>query len=239
MAAKVLITRPLIQSRLYAGELNSLGYETLVEPLLIFEALDFDVPDLLQYQAFLFTSAHGVRVFAAGAEVAGLKAVCVGMATAEAARNVGFAEVYDGGGYTDKLVEYVAKNCDTGKKLLHVRGEHVARPLHVLLSAHGFEVDILMVYKTIKVKKFSDEFLDVLQEGSLDMITFFSRRTTEAFVDLVRESKVESALEGIKALLISSSVLECMKDLNWAGAFVAATPDKAGMTQLIKENDET
>ncbi len=233
----VLITRPLIQARLYAAELEALEHKTIVDPMLSFEALGFEVPDLSTYQGLLFTSAHAVKVFVACVGVCDLPVFCVGTHTESVAKERGFTTVYETGGNAEKMVAFVTDHCtDQTKPLLHVRGEHVAKPLHVLLAGHGFQVDLLHVYKTAQATEFSEGTLAALQEGAIDMVVFFSARTAQAFMNLIRDYKLEEKLAGLKALSISESVLECVDNGNWNGCFVASTPDKAGMTGLIQES---
>ena len=233
----ILITRPLIHAQRYAAELAELGYDSVVEPMLVFESLDFEVPDLTRYQGLLFTSSHGLKVFVEATDVRDVPAFCVGARTAQTARESGFSDVHEGDGDAGKLAADIAAKCaaDIARPFLHVRGARVTKPLHVLLAARGFQVDLLLAYKAVQVDHMCAGTLETLRAGEIDAALFFSARTAQAFAGIVAENKLEAALAGIKILSISDSVLECLKDYNWAGTYVARTPNKAGMTQLICE----
>ncbi|GJL86163.1 MAG: uroporphyrinogen III methyltransferase [Micavibrio sp.] len=126
---------------------------------------------------------------------------------------------------------------DDGNKILflHVRGQHVARPIDEMLKNGGVNADTLVVYRAEKVKALSKICIDKIQNGEIDAVTFFSRRTAENFLVLAKENQLTGALSHIKALCISSGVLECVRIISWAGTYTASQPDRQGMLSLIKD----
>src|SRR5262245_4293126 len=86
---RILLTRPREDTLALAEKLKARGHEILVEPMLeIRFAVDAAV-DLASVRSLLFTSANGVRAFAAASKRRDLAALCVGDTTAAAARSLG------------------------------------------------------------------------------------------------------------------------------------------------------
>ena len=93
MSLRALVTRPEEDARAIAAELRAQGIETILAPMLsIVQRRDPKI-DLSGIQALLFTSANGVRAFAAASGARDLPVFAVGDATAGAARNAGFKNV--------------------------------------------------------------------------------------------------------------------------------------------------
>ena len=236
MTGLVIVTRPEPDASDYADELKAAGFEVFVEPMLEIRPLDFEMPDLAQYDGVLLTSANAVQIKGNGFEGT---VYCVGKHTSEVARNAGFQDVIsvDGTG-ADLLVYILALPDAEGKRFLHVCGTHVAFPIADRLNEAGIQADALPAYESIQVTAFSDAFLDVLKAGDVKAVTFFSKRTAEAFLQnaelVFSESESESLFSGIKALSISDAVVECVRVLPWAASYGSKSPDREGMMQLLK-----
>lgn len=235
MSAFILTTRPAEDGDDYAGQLQAEGFQTLSAPMLEIKTKEFDVPDLSKYQGLLFTSANALRVFAGATPRRDIAVYAVGGHTAEAAESAGFTPVYSADGNAEDLARFVTEKAgNADKPFLHVRGEHISRPLHVLLGAQGFKVDLLPVYTAQMAEGFSPETLDSLKTGRIQAVTFFSRRTAVNFLDLVEQQGLSAELKSIKALCISDEVLKCVQPYSWAGTFVSEAPDRASMLKLLK-----
>jgi len=232
----VVVTRPEPDASDYAGELKAAGFDVFVEPMLEIEALDFERPDLSQYNGVLLTSANAARIPADGFD--GM-VYCVGKHTAQAAKQAGFQNIVSVNGTGVDLFEHLLSLSDVkSQRFLHVCGEHVAFPLVQRLSDAGIETDCLRVYRSKYAEQLSDDFVAALRDGQVNAITFFSKRTAEAFIKNVgvifSESESESIFAGIKVLSISEPVVECVRVLPWGASKVSKTPDRDGMMQLLK-----
>ena len=104
---RILITRPIEDARPLADALEERGIEVLIEPLLEIRHLEDAEIDLQGVQALLFTSANGVRAFAALSPRRDLKALTVGDGSAEVARQAGFGTVESAKGDVEALAALV------------------------------------------------------------------------------------------------------------------------------------
>ena len=234
MPRVILNTRPEPQAGVYHSMLEGEGYAVFTEPMLTRKTLAFDTPAPEGFQALVFTSASAVEVFA-GENIARKNPVfTVGPQTQEAASAAGFQNVTSAQGTADELIAHVADALDpAGGPLLHVRGVYCAQDLKAGLVAMGFGVENLVVYEMENVPDFTPALIAKLEEGAIEVVTFFSKRTAENFDRLVRKHGLVRALGHIKALCISGAVLSYVQSLPWCEAYTAETPDRAGMNALI------
>jgi len=236
MAGLVVITRPINEARDYAAELQDAGFESLIEPMLEIKPCGFEAPDLSAHDGILLTSANSVRCYAdGGGVVSDIHVYCVGKYTAQTARDVGFDSVISVDGTGADLLGYIlGVDGLAGGRFLHVCGRHVAFPIVEGLKKAGVLADALVVYESVQVNGFSDGFMEALEGGLVDAVTFYSKRTADAFVANVVQSESESLFEGIKALCISDAVVKCVRVLPWAASYVSKTPDRDGMMRILR-----
>lgn len=231
----ILITRPEEDAKDFAEDVRQAGFQPLIAPMLNIAALKFDVPDLVDYQALLFTSANAVRVFTDRCDDRNIPVYTVGTRTAQVAQKAGFETVYSAEGTGLDLVDLVtAELRGEGGKLLHVRGVHVAVDVDDLLNDEGFGVDTLVVYEARPADDISAEIRGFIKAGDVEAVTFFSKRTAEQFIKLVQKHNLEGALTGIKSLCISASVLEYVQVLSWQETYKSVQPDRAALLELLK-----
>jgi hypothetical protein len=103
----VWITRARPGALATAERVRDLGFEVLVDPLLVVETLDAEL-DLSHVTALAFTSANGVEAFARLSDARGLPVFAVGRATAKAAHVEGFASVSSADGDVEDLCDLIA-----------------------------------------------------------------------------------------------------------------------------------
>jgi uroporphyrinogen-III synthase len=130
--------------------LRSLGYETVVEPLLTVRFVPGGVIDLRRVAAIAFTSANGVTGFMRRSLERGLTVYAVGAATAVAAKSAGFTKVLSAEGDVEALAAGIAsRRRELAGVVLHAAAVERAGDLEGALRPHGIEVRTLPVYETI------------------------------------------------------------------------------------------
>ncbi len=120
----LLLTRPEPASRRFAAQAAHLGLPVIVAPVLRIVAVAHDVGRLQAARGLVFTSAHAVPAAGPGRC---RPAICVGPATAEAARAAGY-DVTEGPGDALRMMPLL-DGLDEG--WLHPHGAHVAKRLPV------------------------------------------------------------------------------------------------------------
>lgn len=141
MTGYVLVLRPEPGASRTAALLAARGFDPILYPLFAVEPLAWDRPPEGAFDALLLTSANAVRHIGAGiGAMRSLPSYCVGEATAQAARDSGFADVRLGGGDAASTIPLLV--ADGRSRVLHPCGEDV-RPF----DAHGLCIERMPVYR--------------------------------------------------------------------------------------------
>jgi uroporphyrinogen-III synthase len=116
---RLLVLRPEPGASATVDKARRRGLEAIAVPLFEVEPVAWDVPDPAQFDAVLLTSANAVRRGGEGLKaLLGLPVYAVGDATAEAAREAGFAIAAAGGAGVEELLASIGSDL----RLLHLCG---------------------------------------------------------------------------------------------------------------------
>jgi uroporphyrinogen-III synthase len=231
---RILITRPRDDAAALAEKLKARGHEVLVEPMLDIRFVAGVAVDLTGVQAVLFTSANGVRAFAAAEKRRDLPAFCVGDTTAVAARAAGFTTVESAAGNVDALASLVLQKLKPANgALLHAAGNAVAGDLAGQLKKDGFDVRRVVLYTADPSSGLSPVTAAALKARQIDIVVFFSARSAETFVRLVRAGGLAPSLSKTVALGLSPQVNEAAIGLPWAMMESARQPQEADVIRAI------
>jgi len=234
---RILVTRPREDGAPLAEKLAAAGHQVVTESLLQIRFIPGATVDLDNVQAILFTSANGVRAFAAAESRRDLPAFAVGESTAARARAAGFSSVESAGGNVEDLAKLVgARLQPTGGALLHAAGRDIAGDLAGTLEAAGFHVRRAVLYAAEPVARLSPGTEAALRAGDIDAVLFYSPRTAETFCRLVREADLAPAMSKTVAIGISGAALAPVKGLPWAAVEAAPQPTEADLLTVIERH---
>src|SRR5438309_513916 len=104
---RLLLTRPRDDAEALAQTLKRHGHEAVVAPLTQIRPLPVTEIPLAGVQAFVATSANGIRAFAARSAVRNLPVYAVGPQTAETAKAAGFHQIISANGDSAALATTV------------------------------------------------------------------------------------------------------------------------------------
>lgn len=189
--------------------------EIVISPLLRIEQITPDV--LPEAEAMIFTSVHGVAGYAAVGGQAGKPALCVGEATAKAARDAGF----DVELATPDAARLKPKLAGETRKLLHARGAHVAADL----TGVATDCESVVVYDQI-AQNLSAQARDLLHSGRPVVVPLFSPRSAALFADEAGGAK------GLIGIFISEAAAHKAADVPWVRKVTAEMPDAETMLRL-------
>jgi uroporphyrinogen-III synthase len=233
-----LITRPLEDAKPLAELLAGRGVECTVEPLLEIAPHPEATIDLDGVQALLFTSANGVRAFAAKSSRRDLKVLTVGDGSATVARELGFSNVTAAGGDVEALAELAIRELDPeAGPLFHGAASVLAGDLQGKLEAAGFTLRRVVLYEAKTATTLTHETRMNLALGGIDMVLLFSPRTARTFAELWRAAEAPS-LNKTTALCLSAAVAREIADLGWQRIETAASPDQPAMLSLVEAEIE-
>jgi uroporphyrinogen-III synthase len=235
---KALVTRPREDAVALAAALEARGMAPVLEPLLeirfVQDGRRVLAPMLDGAQAALFTSANGVRAFAAATERRDLAAFAVGDASAAAARAAGFAAVQSAAGDVAALAALVRRKLDPRRgALIHAAAREVAGDLAGMLGTDGFAVRRAVLYEAVAAARLSDATAALLRDGRIELALFFSPRTAASFVRLLHAAGLSGASNGMTAVTLSSAVAATLDGLGWRDVRVAAARTEAAMLDAV------
>lgn len=216
---RLLIVRPEPGASGTAARVRAMGHAATVQPLLATEALDWVLPAPLP-DAVLITSAAAVRH--AGPAVAGLQhlpALCVGEATATAARAAGWQAAAAGPGTVQALLDDAARS--PHRRLLHLAGED-RTPVRV---PPMLTVTTVIVYRAVLHP------LPALP--AVDAVLLHSPRTARQFA--AEWDRLGGRRSSLRLFAISPATLAAAGP-GWASGEAAAAPAEAALLAMLPES---
>lgn len=234
---RILVTRPEDDATALVRLLGERGIDAVIEPLLVIEHVAGAALDLEGVQALLMTSANGARACAAATKRRDLAVFAVGDATARAATEAGFRTIESAAGDVGALADLVRERLDPGAGgLVHVAASTVAGDLGGALRASGFAYRREILYRARQATAFSQATRSALRDQALDGALFFSPRTAQTFVSLVRDGRLCECCEVMVALCLSAAVADELAALPWRAVRIARRPDQGSLVALVDED---
>ncbi|WP_370676394.1 uroporphyrinogen-III synthase [Pleomorphomonas sp. PLEO] len=186
----LLVLRPEPQASDMVAALVARGVAALAEPMLTIEPAD-DPAGLVRAadpntEALILTSRQTVAILkgAGGLDaLTGLPVIAVGAGTAHDARAAGFADVRSADGNADDLVDLVARS--GFHRLVHAGGRDKAGDIAGRLAGLGVTVAEAELYRAEPRQTLAPEVTAAFAEGRIDGLVVASRRSAQAFVDLM------------------------------------------------------
>ncbi|HEY3694908.1 uroporphyrinogen-III synthase [Phenylobacterium sp.] len=224
---KVWITRAQPGAGATAVRVRALGHEPFVAPLLSVAPQGRGPIDLAGVGALAFTSANGVRAFAARSPERALCVFAVGEATAKAARATGFAEVLASDGDVADLAERIAvRRRGLAGEVLHPGAAEPAGDLTGRLRGLGLAARSLAVYRS-EPAAFGPEQAAAL--GGLDLALVHSPKAAAALAEVLAAFPAPR----LRVLAISEAAIRPLAGTPLAGKVFAPRPSEAALLNLI------
>lgn len=228
---RILLTRPRAQSEAFAAEIATDGWEAVIWPVIEIVTTLRAAPDWGDAEAVILTSARAAEALAPfGAPP--LPALCVGGATAAAARAAGFAEVRESGGDAAALVSAILSG-EGPRRFLHVRGRDAAGDVVGALRAAGREAREIVAYAAEPSGPPPAEVDAAMRAGSLSAAALFSPRSAALFARAAPEAW-RAAYPGMTAFAISAAAAAPLKGLGFGAMRVAERPDAAAFRAMLR-----
>lgn len=214
---RVWVTRAEPGAARTAARLKAPGFEPVVAPVLAIRPLTPEI-DLTGVAALAFTSVNGVEAFAARNVERALPVFTVGDATAQAAREAGFATVRSAAGDVHALAALIAEAAP-GLVLAPGAAEPAA-DLAALLTGKA-RVRMIAVYEAVET--------GVPAPAGFDAVLVHSPRAARAL------ALNAWALDDRIAVAISAAAAEPLEDLSLREIRIAAKPTDAALIEGLGE----
>ena len=157
----------------------------------------------------------------------------VGEATAEAAWDLGFAEVTAGPGTAAGLARLIAREVAPERgPLVHLAGETLAFDLEAALGAHGFTVRKAVLYRAVPAKALPPEAVALIASGRPKGVVLMSPRTAQTFAALIAKHGLVTQAKSLVCYCLSEAVAEAVAPLG-CEIRVAARPREEDILALL------
>ncbi|MCB1379244.1 MAG: uroporphyrinogen-III synthase [Alphaproteobacteria bacterium] len=229
---RVIVTRPEDDAASLRGDLERLGHDVIVQPLLlIVRRAGVAIPQL-PYQAVLATSANGIRCLPTLGSLRDLPMLTVGQQSLAAAKAAGFTNAEAHGGDVHGLADHVhAVLRPENGPLLYLAGAEVAGDLQAQLTAVGFHCVKVVLYDAVPAQSLGAAGW-ALKDGRADAVLLYSPRTARIWLSLVKAQGVEDQAASLFTLCLSRNVAVQLPG-SWR-IHVAEKPDNAAMLGLLE-----
>lgn len=234
----VLVTRPEPDNRATADALVVRGFDVVLSPMLVFQALPLR-DDEARYSGTIVTSANALRAIAGHSLIARLKELplfAVGEQTAQAARDAGFAQVLAAGGDAVSLRECVVAHktkAAPDAPWLYLAAADVSRDLAVELRARSIPVATRQVYRMAMAERFAQDVTDALAQGKIDAVLHYSRRSAQAFIAAARQAGFEISALALPQCCLSERTAEPLREAGSTRVAVADAPREEALLAAL------
>jgi len=227
----ILLTRPGADSERLEPQFSALGATCLIWPLteIVFARALIDVPS--GTQALVFTSANGVRAFAAASEQRDLAVFTVGTRTAAVARAAGFTRVESAGGTVNDLARVLTAG--PRRRLFYPRGRDVSADLGDLLGDE-FNLEEQSVYAADPGGPPPPAVENALRAGQIGLITLWSRRAGDILANHLSRN-LGWPLRNTRLLAVSKNAAAALASCEFGGTVVAKSPDAPAMLDAVAD----
>lgn len=235
---RVLVTRPQPSAAATAARLEAMGHvavllpvmEAVHQPQAALEALAHP------HSAIAVTSAEAFRALASEkAELAPYlqtPVYCVGPATAQAARQMGFRTVISGSGTGVSLARIVtAASANLAGGLVYLAGSPRSPAFEAGLRAAGIACRTAETYRMSAIAYAPETVERLLRPPIPDVALFYSHETARHFFALL-SPKAAGALSGIRLICLSEHVANAIPS-GFGPVAIATEPSEEALLALL------
>jgi len=217
----ILLTRPLEDCSEMILKFQSLGHQVSHLPLIRIEKVNYEEINFSEYGGIVFTSANAVKFLNTVKLDKNIKCFCVGNATENKARSVGFQNTIAAEGNVSNLKELILQTYETkSKKLLYVSGEIISVDLDQQLMKEGYGIKRVINYRVKHNQKFNESFVKDLKLNMPDMVYIYSQNSAQSFLSFVKNHQFESLWMNTNLSCIGEKTSSILNEIKWKKIFL-------------------
>jgi len=222
----VLITRPKYRAIELAKIIKQEGYKPIISSVLEYKEIKDNYSDINNYEALVFSSPQGVKVFSKNSMVRDKEAITVGDKTAEIAKQNGFDKIISASGDNNDL-EKLITNKYKNKRLLHICNEY----------SEISNLDKKIIYKTVPTNNLSNITKDLIISNKINYITILSRKTGEEFIKILKDNNLLTYSLYTPIICISYNSSIPFRESGFSNIAISSKPDVSSIISTLKNLD--
>ena len=217
----ILLTRPLEDCSEMILKFQSLGHQVSHLPLLNIEKVNYYDLNFSEYGGIIFTSANAVKFLNLNKLDKNIKCFCVGSATENKARRLGFQNTIAAEGNVENLKELILQNHDSkDKQLLYVSGETISVDLDQKLLNEGYKIKRVINYRANHNKIFDEKFVIELSINMPDIVYVYSQNSASSFLNFIKIYQTEKLWMNTNLMCISEKTSSILNEIKWKKIFL-------------------
>ncbi len=238
VSLRILVTRPQLSAAATAARLAAMGHEVVLlpvmeavhQPLAALEALTHP------HSAIAITSAEAFRALAPYREQLAphfqTTAYCVGPATAQAARYMGFQSVITGSGTGVSLAKIAADaSADLADGLVYLAGWPRSPAFEAGLQAAGIACRTAETYRMSAIPHSPEAVEQLLHPPIPDLVLLYSHETARHFFALL-SPQTAHRMSDMRLLCLSQHVANAIPP-GFGPVAIAAEPSEEALLALL------
>ena len=209
----VLLTRPEHQSEPVKSQLETLGFQVLVQPAIDILPPDswLETDDAIQrlqngeFDWLLFSSVNGIHMFydhLGDSGIPDIRIAVVGSGTDSALyQRIGrHADIVPETFTAEAVAEALLPEALRGKRFLHLRASRGRDILKRLLTEAGGNVTEIAVYRSVDRMHADPQILELMRRGGIDYVTVTSSAIARSLVNMFGGSLRQTCLVSISPI---------------------------------------
>ena len=217
----ILLTRPLEDSREMILKLQSLGHNVSHIPLINIKGIKYEDLNFSEFKGIIFTSSNAIKFLDTKPIDKKINCFCVGNATENKAKSIGFQNVFAAEGNVNNLKELILQNFNIlDGKMLYVSGEVISNELDQKLISEGYNVKRIINYTANPVKKFDNEFIEKLKLKMPKIVYIYSQNSAISFLNLIKNYQLEKFWMDTNLMCISEKTSAILNEIKWKKIFL-------------------
>ena len=236
----VLLTRDKEQNHELLDFLQKKGYKIYEIPFVKYlpdkEKIEYLKKTIEQFE-IVITSNYAACLIARNLKGFNLTIHTVGSNSSNILQNAGFkikTTHKNARSLNDFLINYKSKNNNTTKDLLYLRGNNITQNLPNISKEE-------LIYKSFYIRNLSNYFEKLIFEEKIEILTFFSVKTAEAFIESIHNlnKKTDCIIDKVlykKIFCFSKKIAKIFEAQNFKTIYVSEEPDFECFKKLFNLN---
>ena len=217
----ILLTRQFEDCSSLIFRFKELGHIVSHLPLLNIKKVSYDHDLLKNCESIIFTSSNAIKYLNTKEISKKIKCFCVGEATEEKAKSVGFQDINTAAGNVRNLKELILQNYSPSDgTIVYVSGEIVSSDLDQQLINKGYSVKRLINYKTNHNQIFENDFIEKLKMNMPDIVYIYSYNSALSFLNFIKNEKIEGLWKHTNLMCMSEKTSSILNEIKWKKIFL-------------------
>ena len=182
-------------------------------------------------QAVCTSSINGIFLLSKLTEDRKIKLFTMGNSSKRIAQDLGFKNIIDCSGDSDRMLELIFENTVKGQgEIIYAGANTISVDFPQILASYGYNVKRYILYKTFNTKCLQDDLIKIVSKNNLEWIVLLSKKGARNCFRLLSKKFSLSKINSIKFLCLSPNVANSLSK-KVVNKFY---PNKPNIDELIK-----